>query len=172
MSVRSRPMSRSRSSSLAATCGPLLLPQLELLAVALIETGEVAAHLLELAARGLDALDHRERFFLVRPDLGLDGVDLFEQRAVLARRGDAADLLLILAELEVGVGDGGLGGASLALVDLDLLFEAAHGLDRRAVLIVNLPHRIGKVFELFACGVRLFERKLQLNQRVKLSRHG
>ena len=105
-------------------------------------------------------------------DLRLDGVDLFEQRAVLALRRHPVDLLLILAELEAGVGGRRLGGAALVLVALDLLLEPTHGLDRRAVLIVDLPHRIGKVCELSACRVRLFERKLQLNQRVKLSRHG
>ena len=61
---------------------------------------------------------------------------------------------------------------ALALIGLDLFFEPPHGLDRRAVPIVDFPHRFGKVFKLSACRVRLFERELKLNQRVKLSRHG
>jgi hypothetical protein len=40
------------------------------------------------------------------------------------------------------------------------------------MLQVDVPHRIGKADELSACGIRLFERELQLNQSVKLSRHG
>jgi hypothetical protein len=75
-------------------------------------------------------------------------------------------------ELEIGVGGRGFRGASLALVGLDLLLETAHGLDCRRVLMMDLPHRIGKIGKLSASDIRLFERELKLNQRVKLSRHG
>src|SRR5262249_28309924 len=74
----------------------LRLPAGELGVVARLDLLEALALLGELLLRLLEALEERERLLLGGGDLRLGGVDLLEERAVLALRAHPVDLLLVL----------------------------------------------------------------------------
>ena len=93
--------------------GLLRLPARQLRLVALVQLAEALALLRQLLLRLLAPLEGRQRLFLEAGDLRLDGVDLLEQRAVLALGADPVDLLLVFLQLFLRILAGRLGRAAL-----------------------------------------------------------